>query len=216
MKPRYEIHSIGMSDMVEPVENAQAAQRDRAARALFAATEMVNPNKLETEFGRTVPQAKHAEYTGRYQAAYTAQVRRLATQLSRAYEQNPQHFDLVRTFSHISNGSTPRDAWGTELRAQPAPWNRGKTRYYFVQSAGADQQFDTSDDLAVYVEVTSGTIARYSGAGAGTIDLQIEHDRGPFNGHAEITGTVKDQSGAVIPGATIQCVRFPMERLSLP
>ena len=203
MKPRYEIHSIGMSDIVEPVQNAQADQRDRAARALFSATELVNPNKLDTEFGRTLPEAKHAEYTGRYQAAYTAQVRRLATQLSRAYEQNPQHFDLVRTFSHISNGSTPRDAWGTELRVQPAPWNRGKTRYYFVQSAGADQQFDTSDDLAVYVEVTSGTIARYSGTGAGTIDLQTEHDRGPFNGHAEISGTVKDQSGAIIPGASI-------------
>jgi len=203
MKPRYEIHSIGMSDIVEPVQNAEAAQRDRAARALFSATEMVNPNKLETEFGRSMPQAKFAEYAGRYRAAYTAQVRRIATQLSCACEQDPQHCDLVKVFAHISSGSKPRDAWGTELRVQPAMWNRGKTRYYFIQSAGADQQFDTADDLTVYVEVTSGAIANYSGANAGTIDLQTEHDRGPFNGHAEITGTVKDQSGAMIPGATI-------------
>ena len=59
MKPRYEIHSIGMPEIVEPVPTAQAAQRDRAARALFAATEMVSRNKFETEFGRTVPQTKY-------------------------------------------------------------------------------------------------------------------------------------------------------------
>ena len=42
MKPRYEIHSLGMPEMVAHVPEAQAAQHDRAARALFAATEMVN------------------------------------------------------------------------------------------------------------------------------------------------------------------------------
>ncbi|HEX3472530.1 MAG TPA: MG2 domain-containing protein [Silvibacterium sp.] len=109
MKPRYEIHSIGMSDIVEPVQHAQGnqrdnAQRDRAARALFAATEMVNLNRFDTEFGRTMPQAKFAEYASRYQSAYTAQVRRLATQLSRAHEQNPQHFDLVKAFTRLSDG----------------------------------------------------------------------------------------------------------------
>src|SRR5581483_2737024 len=40
MKPRYEIHSIGMPAIVEPVAQARAEQRDRAARALFSATEM--------------------------------------------------------------------------------------------------------------------------------------------------------------------------------
>src|SRR5205807_3082750 len=45
MKPRYEIHSIGMPEIVEPFEKSQAEQRDRAARALFSATEMVNKNK---------------------------------------------------------------------------------------------------------------------------------------------------------------------------
>ena len=40
MKPRYEIHSIGMPEVVEPAARAQADQRDRAARALFAATEI--------------------------------------------------------------------------------------------------------------------------------------------------------------------------------
>ena len=58
MKPRYEIHSIGMPEIVEPAEKSQVEQRDRAARALFSATEMVNANKFETEFGRTVPMTK--------------------------------------------------------------------------------------------------------------------------------------------------------------
>ncbi len=59
MKPRYEIHSIGMPEIVEPVEKSQIEQRDRAARALFSATEIVNPNKFETEFGGDVPMAKY-------------------------------------------------------------------------------------------------------------------------------------------------------------
>ena len=52
MKPRYEIHSIGMPEVVEPAEKSQAEQRDRAARALFSATEIVNPNKFETRIRR--------------------------------------------------------------------------------------------------------------------------------------------------------------------
>ena len=75
MKPRYEIHSIGMPEIVEPVEQSKVEQRDRAARALFSATEMVSTNKFETEFGRTVPMTKYQEYAGRYQARFQAQVR---------------------------------------------------------------------------------------------------------------------------------------------
>src|SRR5438552_6858705 len=78
MKPRYEIHSIGMPEIVEPVEKGQVEQRDRAARALFSATEMVNSNKFETEFGRTVPATKYGEYATRYQKSFMAQVRRVS------------------------------------------------------------------------------------------------------------------------------------------
>ena len=61
MKPRYEIHSIGMPEIVEPVQESKVEQRDRAARALFSATEMVSTNKFETEVGRAVP---HDEVSG--------------------------------------------------------------------------------------------------------------------------------------------------------
>ena len=35
------------------------------------------------------------------------------------------------------------------------------------------------------------------------IQLFIEHNHGPNNGFSELTGTVTDQTGAVIPGATV-------------
>src|SRR5438105_13821508 len=62
MKPRYEIHSIGMPEIVEPVEKSQAEQRDRAARALFSATEMVNANKFGAEIGRAGRETKDGDY----------------------------------------------------------------------------------------------------------------------------------------------------------
>ena len=77
MKPRYEIHSIGMADVVETVPSAQAEQHDRAARALFAATEVVNANKFDMEFGRTAPTTKQAEYTARYRTRFVEQARQL-------------------------------------------------------------------------------------------------------------------------------------------
>src|SRR5208283_4212697 len=46
MKPRYEIHSIGAPEIVEPAEESKLEQRDRGARALFSATEMVNTNNF--------------------------------------------------------------------------------------------------------------------------------------------------------------------------
>jgi uncharacterized protein YfaS (alpha-2-macroglobulin family) len=204
MKPRYEIHSFGMSDIVEPVQNPQSQaakdQHDRAARALFSATEMVNPNRFDTEFGRSLPQSKQAEYTSRYQAVYTAQLRRIATQLSRDYNRNPDAFDLPKALKSMSE----RDAWGTPLRTEQVRWIRGKTRYYYIQSAGPDQQFGTADDLAAYIEVHSGSIAMPPINSGGIIDLQTEHDRGPFNGRAQVIGSVVDPSGAIIPGTTVK------------
>jgi hypothetical protein len=202
MKPRYEIHSIGMSEIVEPVEESKVEQRNRAARALFSATEMVSTNKFETEFGRTVPMTKYQEYAGRYQASFLAQVRHVAEDLSLAYRENSEKGDLTKVFARISNSGSPEfiDAWGTELRVEPVQWQRDKT-HYMVHSAGADHQFGSADDMATYIEVRTGNIVGHPNSG--TIDLNIEHDRGPFNGLAEIVGTVTDPSGAVVAGANV-------------
>ncbi len=202
MKPRYEIHSIGMPEIVEPVEESKVEQRNRAARALFSATEMVSSNKFETEFGRTVPMAKYQEYVGRYQVQFQAQVRHLAEDLSRAYRENSEKNDLTKVFARIASADNPDvlDAWGTKLRVEPVTWYRDKT-HYVVRSAGADHRFDSADDMAAYIEVRTGNIV--GRPNSGTIDLNIEHDRGPFNGLAQIVGTVTDPSGAVVQGANV-------------
>jgi len=201
MKPRYEIHSIGMPDIVEPMNDSQIEQKNRAARALFSATELVGSNQFETEFGRTVPMTKYAEYAARYQSRFQTQVHQLAEDLNRAYQQNPEGGDLARVFARVAKagGSDLRDPWGTELRLEPAGWARKKM--YVVRSAGADQQFNTADDMAAYLEVRTGNVA--SRSESGTIALTIEHDRGPFNGMAEIAGSVTDPSGAAVASAIV-------------
>lgn len=212
MKPRYEIHSIGMPEIVEPVQESKVEQRDRAARALFSATEMVSTNKFETEAGRDVPMTRYPEYAGRYQARFVAQVRRLAADLSRSYVKNPEGGDLTRVFSELKSAgdSDLRDAWDNEVRIESVGWYRpNKRRFYMVRSAGADRQFNTGDDLVTYIELRSGNIVDRPNPGgfAGSIDLEIEHDRGPFNGMAAIAGTVKDVSGAMITDASVE-VRY--------
>ena len=198
MKPRYEIHSIGMPDIVEPVPIAQAGQRDRAARALFAATEVVSGNKFETEVGRTIPRTKSAEYAARYQALFQTRVQQLAEQLTRAYPQNRHAGDLTK----VASQADLRDSWDTSLRVERVPWD-SRQGVYLVRSAGPDKCFDTADDLSAMLEVRTRMIAGPPVSGEMSIDLQIEHDRGPFNGRAEVAGSVKDTTGAAVTGATI-------------
>jgi uncharacterized protein YfaS (alpha-2-macroglobulin family) len=184
MKPRYEIHSIGMPDIVEPVEQARAAQHDRAARALFAATEVVNTNKFETEAGRTLPRDKYPVYWTRYRTQFLAELRQISAR------------NLAK-FGDIEF----RDSWDTRLRVEDVPWDPRHT-HYLLRSAGPDKRFDTQDDLAAYLEVRSRKIMDHPELKS--FDLNIEHDRGPFNGFAEVVGSVMDQSGAVIPGAAAE------------
>jgi A-macroglobulin TED domain/Alpha-2-macroglobulin family/A-macroglobulin receptor binding domain/Carboxypeptidase regulatory-like domain len=205
LKPRYEIHSIGMPEVVAPVEDAEKEQHDRAARALFAATEMVGANKFETEFGRTVPQTKYGEYAQRYQARFLAQVRGLSERLSRAYAENADRGDLIKTVEGMTQDGAPglRDAWDTALRVEHVAWDSNKT-HYLVRSAGPDKQFGTGDDLWTYVEVRRRKIVGHASSGPSTIGVNVEHDRGPFNGRAEISGTAVDQWGGALEGAAIE------------
>ncbi len=188
MKPRYEIHSIGMEEAIEPASSAQAERRDRAARALFSATEVVNPNKFETEFGRAVPQAKYADYVNRYRTRFIANVNRMSVDLQRVYRENGG--DLTK-----AAGQAFRDPWDNSFRIERLSWYPRNT--YLVRSAGPDKQFDTADDLTLDLRVQTDE------PDGSSIGLNIEHGRGANNGRAEITGSVFDQSGAVIPDATI-------------
>jgi len=111
MKPRYEIHSLTMSNVIEPAAADNKGQQDLAARALFSATEMANPAKLDTSFGASMPHDKFADYMQRYLAALMNQLRAHAAEINREIE------------AHRSGGDyeslTARDAWGTPLRFEP-------------------------------------------------------------------------------------------------
>jgi len=202
MKPRYEIHSLSMDDVVEPTGTANGDAQDLAARALFSATEMTNPAKVDIEFGRSLPQNKFEDYQQRYRAAFEDQVRELAARLSVEIGAKPNGADIVKMFATLEKGAPPRDAWNTPLRIDGSGWFRGSNHVYLVRSAGPDRRFDSADDLAVYIEDRSGTLVHQPGQG-GSLDLRIEHDRGPVGDRAEVTGMVEDVSGAVVPGATI-------------
>ena len=207
MKPRYEIHSLSLSSAIEPVETRRGDQQDQAARALFSATEMARPAKLDTEFGRSLPQDKYFEYQQRYRSVFLDQVRDLAAQLSEEIRKQAATQDIPSMF----NSAQPRDSWNTPLRIEPAPWNQGTreggSHVYLVRSAGPDGEFNSRDDFSSYIEALSGHLLPRAGR-RGALDIQLEHNRGPMNQRAEVSGTVLDTTGAVIPGATITLHRI--------
>lgn len=60
MKPRYEIHSIGLPAVISTY--APGERQDLAARALFSATEMTGANNVSLDFGRDESARKSDEY----------------------------------------------------------------------------------------------------------------------------------------------------------
>jgi A-macroglobulin TED domain/Alpha-2-macroglobulin family/Carboxypeptidase regulatory-like domain/MG2 domain/A-macroglobulin receptor binding domain/Alpha-2-macroglobulin bait region domain len=199
MKPHYEIHSLSLADAIVPVEGATSEKQDTEARALFAATEMAMPARLDIEFGQSLPQDRYAAYQERYQSAFAEQIRNLTALLND--ELGKHATDITPTFRRLADNSHLHDAWGRPLRFDH---NRlwGNHPLYSIRSAGPDGQFDSRDDLVVYLETATQGIAGEPGLSA-TFDLKIEHDHGPFNERAEVNGAVHDASGAVVPGATV-------------
>jgi hypothetical protein len=204
MKPHYEIHSVGPSEIVEPGVESKEEQRDRAARALFSATEIVSQNKFDTEVGRAIPQTKYYEYRTRYQAQFQVDTKRIAEHLRRSFADNPDQVDLKQTFEKlVSSGNAEfRDPWGTPLRLEPITWLPTKTQYVIL-SAGPDKQFRTGDDLSAYLYFERRKLVAPASDGQSRMDIRMEHDRGAFKKNAEISGMVVDQSGAAIEGAVV-------------
>ena len=207
MKPRYEIHSLTMSSVIEPASNNPDDPQDRAAQALFSATEMPNPNRRDVEFGRTLPTGNYFAFVDRYQKVFNAQVKDLSARLNKLYAQKPDTRDPVKLYAKLTAADTTRDSWGTELRFASVPWypRLRDSGYYEFRSAGPDRVFDTPDDLTINVMVRSKAVRSKSTATpTHTIDLKLEHDRGPDNGLAEIAGSLTDPTGAVIPHANLE------------
>ena len=216
MKPRYEIHSLGLPEIVEPLESSRSEQRDRAARALFSATEVVNPNRLETQFGGDIPIAKQPDYLRRYREQFGKQVTRLAQRLTQSYDAKTYQGNLFPVFDQLkrAGGRDTRDAWGAELRLEATSWYRARNKsYYLVRSAGPDGQFNTLDDMTVLLQVPTRSFQGLPELN--NVTVKIEHDRGPFNGRADIVGTVTDVSGAVVPGASIELFDFSSNKVQV-
>ena len=204
MKPRYEIHSVGLPEIVEPVSDDKEAQRDVAARALFSATEIVRQNGFDGEAGREIPRTKYYEFRNRYQAQFQEDAKKIAAELRHAIASDPNENDLEKAFKKLADSGKPdfRDAWGTKLKVERTPWDNAKTMFT-LHGAGPDKSFDTADDLRAALYFRRSPIVTTAAAGGTKLSVKIEHDRGPNNNRAEISGLAIDPSGAVIPDAII-------------
>ena len=215
MKPRYEIHSIGLPEVVEePSQTSKAEQRDRAGRALFAATELVSQNRFDTEVGRSVPQTKLADYRSRYQAQFQASATKLAAKIRHSFKTNPDETDLTRVFEKLVKSGSPdfRDAWGTPLRLERITWDPTNTQY-LLRSAGPNKRFDNLDDMTTFLYFRRSPIVAEPAADKQGIEVKIDPGRGSFWGHAEISGLVLDQSGAAIAGAAVTVINLSTQRV---
>src|SRR5205823_3424428 len=118
LKPRFEIHSLSMDDVVTPADISQQEAHDRAAQVLFSAAEGVREHAVRTEVIQALPLQQASVFHDRYQAAYLKHVEILLLQLP----QEKGHIqDLPKRFAQINedDGSKPHDAWGVSLRVEP-------------------------------------------------------------------------------------------------
>lgn len=198
MKPRYEIHSLSHESIVEPNADDNAEQ-DRDAGVLFSAAASVNHHTFDTEAGKSLP-SESPDLADQYRSAFLDYVEALAAKLS--HDRNRSD-DLQPRFANLTDeqGRKPHDPWGTDLHLEPTGWITGRDHYYRIRSAGPDGEFNTYDDLTVTLETRTGMV--FSSARGGSMNVRMEHDRGPLNGLSEIAGNITDASGAVIPGARV-------------
>jgi Carboxypeptidase regulatory-like domain len=105
-----------------------------------------------------------------------------------------------------------RDSWGNQLKLEPTRWF-ASNNYYVLRSAGPDGKLNTSDDLQAFLFFERKRIAGAHAPSASRMGINIEHDRGPFNGKAEIVGTVADPTGAVIANASIEVREITTNRV---
>ena len=150
---------------------------------------MVGTNKFETEFGphccrKTkywgIPRPLPGALPGAGRQARGAPQRRSTRKI-------PTRERCRKRCANWCDAGDPlvRDAWGTTLRLDRPGWV-GSDQYQ-LRSAGPDKRFDDADDMIVYLQVHTGKTLPHPVPG-GTIELSMEHDRGPFNGLAEIAG----------------------------
>ncbi len=189
MKPRYEIHSVGLPDVIS---SAQPAPRDLAARALFSATEVATLNNAVLEFGRAAPQEKFAAYAARYRRRLQGQTIQLTQALERADDAGQDACTQAGVTARLAEMKLT-DPWGNSLHVDERNWN---ARSLNVRSAGPDGLLFGADDL---VETLDDSWCSLYGSSA----IRVNVERGFRSGPPVINGTVFDPAGAGIAGATV-------------
>jgi hypothetical protein len=192
MKPRYEIHSIGLPETISSINPAQESQRDRAARALFSAMEVIDVNSATLDYSVEVPQTKFAAYMDRYQSRMVAQVNR---RLEALYGAEKDSQDACKQ-GWPANMNLPgdlnlNDPWGHKLQVQ----SQQGYLYLIIRSAGPDGRLYNNDDRVMYVANP------WCSAGG---SIRISRGPGAANGTAAFTGTITDPAGAVIARAQVK------------
>jgi len=197
MKPRYEIHSISLPAVISTTDTG-AGQQQRAARALFSATEMTRTNNASLNFGGDESNTRFAEYIGRYHKRLHTQTSEIAAALERTGELDGDSCLQPGLDARLA-GVGLADPWGNNVQISTPNRNTG---VHEVRSAGPDGQFFTRDDLVD--SVVDPWCTRNSFGYSGTIGIASEHGAGAPRGFGEITGTVKDPAGAVVAGAMVR------------
>ena len=179
MKPRYEIHSISLPDVIS---SSTGDRQNLAARALFSATQMVDSHNASLDFGGDESIAKSAVYSQRYR-------RRLTDAVARAEEDG-------ETCNTKLAGLSLNDPWGNKLRIIARPWTPAISE---ARSAGPDGKFDTADDMVdTFYDPWCNRSAL---ASSDTMKVSLDHAGGV---QSEITGVVTDVTGAVVAQAAIR------------
>ena len=198
MKPRYEIHSVSLGEAISQ-EAVESHRRDRAARALFSATELVRTNHPVLEFGQDLPQVKYSAYAERYQAKLRAQIDLIAATSTLRNGRYSQTCDQAILIALLHDANL-LDPWGGSVHVESVSPG---TNVFSVRSSGPDEQFYTEDDLVHYRE--DRLCSALGRRDSDDISLLVEHDD-RLGTLAAIVGIVRDSSGAVIPGSTIRLI----------
>lgn len=195
MQPRYEIHSVGLPDVILTHTPGEWEQQNRAARALLAAVaEPVGSAPLE--FGRDRLQAKAAEYQKRYLTQVSAVVDRTTEKL-----ENDRIAGTDICAPDVANGMLARagltDPWGEPMRVELAS---RYPRKLTVRSAGPNGQFNDGDDVAIPLNLFWCASSGYSNS----IGIRVLRGRGNRDGLGDVSGAVVDSAGAPVAGAKIR------------
>jgi alpha-2-macroglobulin-like protein len=152
-----------------------------------------------------MPMTKYAAYWRRYQMQFQKQANQLASELNEAYRKNPKAGNLAELYANLarSGDAASRDPWGNSLTFESARGDSSK-KYFLIRSAGPDRILNTPDDLQAALLFQRKWSAGPPGPESAKIDVNVEHHRGPFNGRADIVGTVSDPTGALVPGAKVE------------